>query len=103
MKCIRDFFWPNLLHNMFAPWVGSLLRNVMDHIVDCLRRVEEARKRAERATDPKIKLDFRDIEARWLNLAGSYRFVERLENFLATHHPKSPNKIVVERNHGSRG
>jgi hypothetical protein len=53
-----------LLHNMFAPWVGSLLRNVMDHIVDCLRRAEEARKRAERATDPKIKLDFRDIEAR---------------------------------------
>jgi hypothetical protein len=45
---------------------------------ECYRRAEEARQKAEAASDPYLKADFLDSERRWLYLAHSYEFSERL-------------------------
>jgi len=41
-------------------------------ILECYRRAAEARRMADRATNPPAKADFRAIEQRWLSLARSY-------------------------------
>jgi hypothetical protein len=43
----------------------------------------ECGERANRALDPSTKRDFLEIERRWLSLAHSYEFAERLSTFTA--------------------
>ena len=38
--------------------------------------------RAAQTSDEAAKLDFQELEARWLRLAESYKFIEQLEVFL---------------------
>ena len=45
---------------------------------------------ANEATDPSMKADFLQLEKRWLRLAQSYEFVERLEAFLLNGRPEAP-------------
>ena len=42
---------------------------------------EESAERAKRAPNPDIRLDFLEMEGRWLKLARSYQFLERLGSF----------------------
>ena len=41
-------------------------------ILECYRRAAEARRMADRATDRSAKVDFLEIEQRWLSLARTY-------------------------------
>jgi hypothetical protein len=41
----------------------------------------ECREKAELAKDPLEKEDFLDLERRWLFLARSYEFTQRLQDF----------------------
>ena len=54
---------------------------------ECYRRAEEARQKAEATNDSSLKDDFRDSERRWLYLAHSCEFSERLS---LIHKPRSP-------------
>jgi len=53
---------------------------------ECYRRAEEARQKAQAASDPSLMGDFLDSERRWLYLAHSCEFSERLS---LIHKPRS--------------
>jgi hypothetical protein len=59
-----------------------MLVKVAEHISTCLEHARDARERAAQTDDETLKSEFHDIEARWLRLAESYRFIEQLEVFL---------------------
>ena len=58
-----------------------MLLRLSEEICECYMRAAQARMYANYAHDPKVKQDFLDMERRWLNLARSYEFTERLSNF----------------------
>jgi CheY-like chemotaxis protein len=58
-----------------------MLHPLSENIRLCYERAAEARERAEETLDPKAKADFLTMEKRWLLLARSYQFGERLDDF----------------------
>ena len=58
-----------------------MLQKLTEEIAECYRHARECRKSAERVPDPATKNDFLDQERRWLSLAHSYEFAERLSAF----------------------
>ena len=56
----------------------------------CYERAIEARERALQTTNPVARDEFFASEARWLKLAESYEFSERLTRFLDKDSPKHP-------------
>jgi hypothetical protein len=58
-----------------------MLNNPSEQIRDCLQHAEDCARQAAAQTDPKLKEDFLDLERRWLHLARSYKFTERLGDF----------------------
>ena len=59
----------------------ELLQSLSEEIRLCYERAAEAKERADETLDPEVKIDFLKMERRWLLLAHSYEFGERLENF----------------------
>ena len=81
-----------------------MLQNLSGDIRECYQRAEQCRRAAETAHTPSAKDDFLDMERRWLSLAHSYEFAERLsglhgtiqqaqraEGTAATTHPGTPD------------
>ena len=60
-----------------------MLQNVGEEILECYRRADEWRRRANAATDPAKRDDCFTMEQRWLYLARSYEFCRRLADFTA--------------------
>jgi hypothetical protein len=60
-----------------------MLNNLSAQISDCLRHAEDCARQAAGQTCPKLKADFLDMERRWLSLARSYEFTERINDFSA--------------------
>jgi hypothetical protein len=58
-----------------------MLQNLSEEIRECYRYAEECKRRAESARDPTTSADFLAMESRWLGLAHSYEFAERLSKF----------------------
>jgi hypothetical protein len=58
-----------------------VLQNLSNEIRECYQHAEDCRRRADEATDPVTKRDFLETEKRWLSLARSYEFAERLSRF----------------------
>ena len=52
--------------------------NLSEQIRECLRHAEDCAQKAAAQSDPQLKQDFLDMERRWLFLARSYGFTERL-------------------------
>ena len=65
-----------------------MLENVSEHVRECLRRAEESAGRAKRESNPDIQRDFLEMEGRWLKLALSYQFLERLGSFTSYNNQK---------------
>jgi hypothetical protein len=61
--------------------VCALLQNLSDEIRLCYERAAEAKERADQVLDPEAKADFLNMERRWLLLARSHEFGERLDDF----------------------
>jgi hypothetical protein len=55
-----------------------MLQNLSEQIRECYRRAEQSRRVAETARTPSVREDFFAMERRWLSLAQSYEFSERL-------------------------
>ncbi len=66
---------------MGALGVPAMLENLGQQVRECLRRAEESAERAKREPNPDIRRDFLEMEGRWLKLARSYQFLERLGSF----------------------
>jgi len=58
-----------------------MLRALSSEIRECYRHAEECKRRAESSVDPSTRTDFLEMERRWLFLAHSYEFTERLTDF----------------------
>ena len=58
-----------------------MLNNLSEQVRDCLQRAEDCARQASAHTCPKLKADFLDLERRWLALARSYEFSDRLGDF----------------------
>jgi hypothetical protein len=59
-----------------------MLNKLSGEIVECYQHAEGCARRAESEPDPGLRQDFLDMERRWLFLARSYEFTERLERLL---------------------
>jgi len=66
-----------------------MLNNVSEQMRECYRHAENCARKASAQTDPTLKADFLDLERRWLVLARSYDFSERLNSF--TKNSAKPN------------
>ena len=55
-----------------------MLNNLSEQIRECLQHAEDCARQAVAQSDPKLKQDFLDTERRWLFLARSYEFADRL-------------------------
>lgn len=62
-----------------------MLLKLSDPVSECLRRAEECRRRAKIAFDAASIEHYLKMEQRWLFLAGSQQFAERIARFTAAH------------------
>lgn len=60
-----------------------MLQQLSEQIQACHERAVEARKKAEQTPEPALKAEFLSMEQRWLTLARSYEFTDRLGDFTA--------------------
>lgn len=58
-----------------------MLSNRSEQVRECLQHADDCARQAAAQIDPKMKADFLDLERRWLSLARSYEFTERLADF----------------------
>jgi hypothetical protein len=58
-----------------------MLNNLSEQIRECLRHAEDCARLAAAQTCPQLKDDFLDMERRWMFLARSYEFTERVSDF----------------------
>ena len=62
---------------------GATMQAFSEQISECYRLVDHCACRAEQARDPDEKADFLNMRSRWLLLAQSYEFLERLSRMVA--------------------
>ena len=55
-----------------------MLNNLSGNIRECFQHAEDCARKAAAQPDPKVRQDFLDMEQRWLSLARSYEFTERI-------------------------
>ena len=60
-----------------------MLNNLSEQIRNCYQHADDCARKAAEQTDPQLKQDFVDLEKRWLLLARSFDFNERLSDFSA--------------------
>lgn len=58
-----------------------MLENVSQQIRECYEHAEDCARKAAVQTDPGLRQDFLDMERRWLTLARSYEFTDRVSDF----------------------
>jgi hypothetical protein len=58
-----------------------VLNNLSGNIRECFQHAEDCARKAAAQTEPRVKQDFLDLEQRWLSLARSYEFTERISDF----------------------
>jgi hypothetical protein len=61
---------------------SAMLQNLSEEIRDCLRRAEECKRLAKTALSASAIQSYLEMEQRWLALARSYEFAERLSTFV---------------------
>ena len=60
---------------------GRVVLNNLEQVRECLQHAEHCARQAAAQTNCKLKEDFLEMERRWLFLARSYEFTERLGDF----------------------
>jgi hypothetical protein len=58
-----------------------MLRKLSNEIAECYRHANDCRRKADEAKIPTAKAELLEMERRWLFLAQSYEFTERLTDF----------------------
>jgi len=66
-----------------------VLNNLSEGIRECLQHAEDCARKAAEQSDPGLREDFLRLEKRWLDLARSMEFAERLNSF--TKNSAKPN------------
>jgi PAS domain S-box-containing protein len=60
-----------------------MLHKISEQVRACHKHALDAKRKAEGTVDPALKADLLEMEGRWLTLARSYEFTERLTDFTA--------------------
>jgi hypothetical protein len=63
---------------------AAMVLTVTADIAKCYRQAAECQRFADEAHDPATRNDFLDMQRRWLALASSYEFSQRLSDFTCT-------------------
>jgi lipopolysaccharide/colanic/teichoic acid biosynthesis glycosyltransferase len=71
-----------------------MLQKLDSEIRECYRHAAECSRRADESQDSLTKQDFLDAEKRWLCLARSYEFAERLSNFTEPARRRKPGVVA---------
>jgi hypothetical protein len=58
-----------------------MLRKLSNEIAECYQHAERCRRKAHEATIETARQEYLEMERRWLFLARSYEFTERLTEF----------------------
>ena len=58
-----------------------MLKNLSKQIRDCYQQAEDCARKATAQTDPRLRQDYLNLEQRWLLLARSCDFTQRLTDF----------------------
>jgi hypothetical protein len=58
-----------------------MLKNLSEQVRECLKHAEDCARVAAEQTCPNRKEEFLDLERRWLSLARSHEFTERLDDY----------------------
>jgi hypothetical protein len=70
-----------------------MLQTLASEIRECYRHAAECNRSAHQSRDSLTKQDFLDMERRWLDLAHSYEFAQRLSNFSEPSRRRNRQKI----------
>jgi len=86
-------------------FIAGMLENLGEHVRECLRRAEESAERAKREPNLDIQRDFLEMEGRWLKLALSFQFLERLGSFTRNNNQKRTelSRRLEQLNHAIKG
>ena len=79
-----------------------MLQNLSEEIRECLRRAEECKRLSRTALSTSAIEQYLEMEHRWLPLARSYEFAERLSRFIeqpTTRVPKAERHYKGERHY----
>jgi chromosome segregation ATPase len=68
-----------------------MLQNLSEEIRECLRRAEECKRLSKTALSTSAIEEYLEMEHRWLTLARSYEFSERLSRFTEPYTRKARN------------
>ena len=71
-----------------------MLQKLDSEIRECYRHAAECSRRADESQDSFTRQDFLDAEKRWLCLARSYEFAERLSNFTEPARRRNPGVVA---------
>jgi hypothetical protein len=66
-----------------------MLQNLSEESRECLRRAEECKRLSKTVLTASAIKDYLDMEQRWLALARSYEFSERLSRFTEPYRRKA--------------
>jgi hypothetical protein len=67
--------------------VAAMPQPLAELIQSCLARSAEAERLAAIEPDEVAKTELLDLASTWRQIAASYEYVAKLENFLKAHHP----------------
>jgi hypothetical protein len=79
-----------------------MLQNLSEEIREYLSLAEECKQRSKIALSTSVIKEYLEMEQRWLNLARSYEFAERLARFTEPCRRKQRDR-VPDGGHGSEG
>jgi hypothetical protein len=66
-----------------------MLNNLSEQVRECLEHAQDCARVAAEQTCAKRKEEFLDLERRWLSLARSHEFTERLDDFCGENRRRS--------------
>jgi len=80
----------------------AMLQNLSEEIREYLSLAEECKQRSKIALSTSVIKEYLEMEQRWLNLARSYEFAERLSRFTEPYRREQRDR-VPDGGHGSEG
>jgi hypothetical protein len=75
--------------------------NLSQEIRECYGRAEQCKRLAEGALTPTAKADYLAMAERWLSLARSYEFAERLSDYTAPFSKRKQQKRLSRLDSGN--
>jgi len=77
-----------------------MLTEPTQDVVECLQHAAACELQANRTNDQAAQRSFFDLAARWRRIAETYKYIERVDNFIAKRKPE-PEKSLWKSSNGA--